>query len=307
MIIAGRVSILKSSIDCIPCFFRQAIEASRRSGLSDEEILSFVGEIGTIVGDCGMRLSAPEIAGGINARIMEKSRIRDAYADAKKMSNDLALSAYADCRRIIDESGDKLRTAVEFAIAGNIIDYGARHDIDVKKEIGKIVSGLEIFVHCDGRFFAYREFRESVRNSRRILYLADNAGETVFDRLLIETIHSEFPGIKITYAVKDHPVLNDAVKDDALYCSLDSAAEVISSGSRIPGTVLEKCSGGFMDHHRDADMIISKGQGNFESFVSPEKDVFYLFMAKCASVAKIVGCRQGTINLLFSEKKRAVL
>lgn len=289
---------MKTCLDCVPCFYRQAIETSRRAGFSEKKVKQVIDKTGKIISEMNLEKSPPEIAGMINRFILKKSLSSDVYADAKRKSNDLALSVYDECRKIINDSADPLLAAVEFAIAGNIIDYSARYNIDLEKDISDIINRQDDRI-CNGnqKYFAYSEFKESLISSRKILYLGDNAGETVFDRILMETIRAEFPEIKIVYVVKEKPVVNDAVLSDALYCGLDSVAEIVSSGSDIQGTVLNKCSKQFMNHYHSADMIISKGQGNFESFAAPDKKVFYLFMAQCVMVARDVGCDIGTLNL----------
>ena len=132
------------------------------------------------------------------------------------------------------------------------------------------------------------------------MILADNAGETVFDRILIEEIKNLYPQKIIYYAVKSKPILNDALYADAVKCGIDKSAAVLSSGSVIPGTVLKKCSPPFRKIYKTCAMVISKGQGNFESFTDPHKNIFYLFMAKCRPVASAVKCPLKSINLLFS-------
>jgi len=129
--------------------------------------------------------------------------------------------------------------------------------------------------------------------------LGDNAGETVFDRILIEEIRQIDKNKKIYYAVKAQPIINDALFEDARVCGIDSSAEIISSGSDAPGTILEICSKEFLDIYKQADMVISKGQGNFEALSCPGRSVFYLFMAKCSVIARYVGCDIGDIILRY--------
>lgn len=153
-------------------------------------------------------------------------------------------------------------------------------------------------------YFSYADFAVKLKKSKNILILADNAGEIVFDRILIETIKKMYPDRNITVAMRGSPVLNDALIEDAVYCGLESCASIISSGSNIPGTLLSQCTKEFIEHHNDAELIISKGQGNYESFESPRKDVFYLFMAKCPIVARQAGCGIRAINLLYKQGEK---
>ena len=144
-----------------------------------------------------------------------------------------------------------------------------------------------------------KEFKEALRKSHFILYLADNAGEVVFDKVLIEEIKSLYPDKEIIYAVREKPIINDALISDAYFCGIDKVAQVISSGCDAPGTVLSLCSQDFLKVYKKADMIISKGQGNFEALWGKRDRIFFLFMAKCPVVAKEVGSRVGEKILLF--------
>ena len=183
-------------------------------------------------------------------------------------------------------------TAVELAIAGNIIDFGVKNNVNVRHELKKILAQEHLSARKRS-LFHYAQFRRSLRRAGNILYLADNAGETVFDRILIEEIRSQWPGARIEYAVKARPVINDALAEDAYACGIDKVARVVSNGADAPGTVLPLCSREFRQKFRRADMVISKGQGNFESLSNEKRLVFFLFMVKCPVVARETGCTMG--------------
>ena len=134
--------------------------------------------------------------------------------------------------------------------------------------------------------------------------MADNAGETVFDRILIEEIKKGDSNKEIIYAVKESPAINDALIEDAYYCGIDRIAKVISSGSDAPGTVLSLCSKKFLKLYRNADMIISKGQGNFEALSNAKRPIFFMFMAKCPVIAREVNCKIGDVILLYHKVKK---
>ena len=137
-----------------------------------------------------------------------------------------------------------------------------------------------------------------------MLYLADNAGEISFDKLLIEEIRNQYNQDKdIFFAVKEKPVINDALAEDALFFGIEKMAKVISSGSDAPGTVLEFCSREFLELYAKADLIISKGQGNFEALVGEDEDIFFLFKVKCPVVARHIGCKLGDVILKANKKK----
>jgi len=289
---------MKTYLDCIPCFYRQLIEASRIAGLDDKNTKKIIDKTGKIILKSTLNLTPPEIAGKIHAIIKKESSVDDLYKLIKDKSNKLALSVYDEFKKKVKNAKDSLLTAVELAIAGNIIDFGVKNTLNIEKEIGNILNEEKKMIrNKNNLFFAYENFKEKLKISNIILYLADNAGETVFDRILVEEIKKIYPEIKIFYAVKERPIINDAVLSDAVECGVDKYAEIITTGLTIPGTVLKKCSKNFLNKYNKADMIISKGQGNFESFEDNGKNVFYLFMAKCPVVANEVKCEINTINL----------
>jgi len=134
------------------------------------------------------------------------------------------------------------------------------------------------------------------------LYIADNAGETVFDRLLIEEI-----GQPVVYAVREKPIINDATREDAVLSGLDKVSKVMSSGCDSPGNILKFCSAEFLRVYRSADLIISKGQGNYEALSDEKRPVFFLLKAKCPVVARDLGLEEGSIVLLKRGEKKKVL
>ncbi|RPJ06619.1 MAG: DUF89 family protein [Spirochaetaceae bacterium] len=296
---------MKTYLDCIPCFYRQVLEAGRSSGLDDAAIKKIIDKTGKIISRKSLSYTPPEMAGKIHKMVRKESGADDCYREIKNKSNTLALGVYDNCKQKVKKAKDPLLTAVELAIAGNIIDFGVKSNLNVEHEVENILREEKKLVKNGGAsFFAYDCFKEMVGKSGTIMVLADNAGETVFDRILIEEILKRHPEIIIYYAVKKGPIINDALVSDATECGIDKIAEIITTGLMIPGTVLKKCSREFLTLYRKADMIISKGQGNFESFEDPGKAVFYLFMAKCPVVAREVGCEMYSINLHYNSFKK---
>ena len=149
------------------------------------------------------------------------------------------------------------------------------------------------------KFFNYPAFKTALAQAENILYIGDNAGEIVFDRLLIEEIKRLYPYKKITFAVKGGAIINDALMADAEECGITGITQVISNGVDAPGTLLSLCSPEFLIAYNQTQLIISKGQGNFETLSSEEKPIFFLLMAKCPVVAAHIGCEAGTF-LLFN-------
>jgi len=170
------------------------------------------------------------------------------------------------------------------AIAGNIIDLAVPRELnDIREEIFSIINSP---LTGDG----YAIFKQNLRDVTLLLYLGDNAGEIVFDRILIEELNT-LNTLKTVFAVRDKPIINDAVLEDAKYVGLDKEAEIISNGSDAPATVLAECSSEFMHLFRKADMIIAKGQGNYESLSDGGENIFFLLTVKCPVVARHLDVR----------------
>jgi damage-control phosphatase, subfamily I len=293
---------MKTYLDCIPCFFRQLLEGARIIKTGPKKQKQILEKFAGIIPDISLRSSPPEIARLGYAFLKEASLNGDPYKDIKQKSNQMALRLLGKLKSRVAHSKDRLLTAVELTIAGNIIDFGVKNNLNIKSELKKILEEENKSIRKKS-LFHYTEFKGRLKYSEDILYLADNAGEVVFDRVLIEEIKRIYPEKHIYYAVKKGPVINDALKEDAKFCGIDKFADIVSNGTDAPGTVLSLCSEEFKKIYNSADMIISKGQGNFESLSSKTRPVFFLFMVKCPVVAKESGCSMGEIVLLYNSKK----
>lgn len=216
----------------------------------------------------------------------------DPYAQVKDEYNRIALEKLPAARRLaLGQGEDSLAGSVRAAIAGNVIDFGIYDTVDLDRS-------LHDSFHLPLSKAAYADFSHAVQTARTVLYLCDNAGEIVFDRVLIETLRGM--GKKVIAAVKGAPVINDATLDDARSSGLhESASHVIDNGNDGIGTLLELCSETFRAAYRTADLIISKGQANFETLIE-ERDArtYFLFMVKCPVVAKALDRKQGDIILM---------
>ena len=299
---------MKTYLDCIPCFFKQALEAARMAGANKRTQKRILNELARVLPKFPLTSPPPEMGKVIYGLVKKVTKKKDPYLGIKEKSNKLALSIYDRLKKKVSRSHDKLLMAVELAIAGNIIDYGVKNSLNVDTELKRILDEENKAIKEESKpIFDYGNFKLALNNAKTILYLADNAGETVFDRILIEEIKSIDKEKEITYAVKEKPVINDALTGDALTCGIDKAAKVISSGSDAPGTILSLCSKTFLSIYKKADMVISKGQGNFEALSTTKRQVFFLFMAKCPVIAEDVGCEVGNVILLYHSGKTGVV
>ncbi len=277
---------MKTYLDCIPCFFRQALETARLATSDERRIRDVLNAVSSLIPTISLEASPPEIGREVYRIIYEVTGIQDPYRDLKEKYIGIATSLYPDLEEMVSSSEDRLLTAVRLSIAGNVIDFAANPQFQLTRDIEEIMTS-------DFGVFDYDEFREKLEGAEDILYLADNAGETVFDRLLIEEI-----GKPVRYAVKDKPVINDATAEDAVLSGIDRVAEIISSGCDSPGTIPEFCSEEFLTIYANSDMIISKGQGNYEALSGQNRPLFYLLKAKCPIIARDIGTREGSAILM---------
>ena len=276
---------MKTYLDCFPCFLNQALRAARMATDDQIKIKAVLDAVSIMLPTISLESTPPEIGRLIYRKVHEITKNQDPYRDVKDHSTREALSLYPHMKRLVEKSEDGLLMAIRMAIAGNVIDFGPNRAFDMKEEIETARS--KAFAVCD-----YEQFKTALAQSDRILYLGDNAGECVFDRVLLETMNKP-----ATYVVREKPVINDATLEDAQQAGIDSAVELMSSGTDAPGTLLETCSDQFIRRYHEAELIISKGQGNYEALSSQRQNIFFLLKAKCPVIAKHMGLPVGSIIL----------
>jgi len=229
-------------------------------------------------------LTMPEIHSELNDEFCRITGITDIYLDEKRISNEVALDLYDELKPEVLISSDPFNMALRLSIAGNIMDYGVAADFDIHKTINKVLNTDFAIDHSI-------LLKQKIQQARKIVYLGDNAGEIVFDKMLIELmIHPN-----VTFVVRGSAVLNDATREDASSVGMEVVADVIDNGSKVPSTVLSTCSPEFLKNYNEADLIISKGQGNFEGLMD-ENDprIFFLLTVKCDVVAERIGVEKGS-------------
>jgi hypothetical protein len=278
---------MKVYLDCFPCFLRQSIIALRlgtRDELLQERILkSILPEIQ--IADISM---PPAYTTTFIHRKIRQLLGKDPFKKLKCEYNKIALGLYPSFELLVSQSKDPLWTATRLAIAGNVIDFGIYTSVDIKGTIRKAINHPLAVDEFD-------IFKNAISEADSILYLADNAGEIVFDRILIETLISM--GKKVTVVVKGSPVINDSTLEDALEAGLIGICEVIDNGSDAVGTILPWTSSTFQKQFENAELIISKGQGNFETVTGIQKNIFFLFQSKCDVVSKELNLSKGSMLL----------
>ncbi|MEA3308579.1 MAG: ARMT1-like domain-containing protein [Chloroflexota bacterium] len=275
---------MRTYLDCYPCFLRQALAAARHAQVNEELQQRVLCQVMEMLPTFDLQTSPPEMGADIHRLIRLELDNPDPYREAKEKSTSEALALYPRLKKRIASSADRLDTAVRLAIAGNIIDLGVSQTYALWDVVERMLT-QEFAI--DARV----AFRAALATAQSVLYLGDNAGETVFDRLLIETL--ELP---VTYVVKGSPVLNDATLEDARAAGLDQVATLATNGTDIPGTILAKTSVEFQERYAEAELIIAKGQGNYETLSgSRNPKLFYLLQIKCPVIARDLGVQVGAM------------
>jgi hypothetical protein len=283
---------------CHTCVVEQAISAARFAALDEAQTRRVVAVAREWLARAeAQRLLVQHVVRRVaDAVIAERGAAPDfdIYAEVKARSNSLALAAADGLERRIVASDTPLDAGLQIAAAGNIIDFGAnsRGDIDLKAEVGALT---------DIAFARYDidPLKRALEGAHNLLYLCDNSGEIVFDMLLIKTLRRLYPQLAVSAAVRGRPIINDATLADARAVGLDRVATTLSSGSVYPGTVLDETSDDFRSRFEDADLILAKGQGNFETLLPlADPRLFFLLRIKCAAMAVLSQVENGNLVLI---------
>lgn len=278
---------MKAKPDCIVCMFKQALNTIRR--VTDDEDVhrrALVELAGVVAGYADLRVTPAALsqpAYGIVARI---TGVNDPFREHKRESNEAALHILPHLRPLVEDSEDSLETALKLAAAGNVIDAGIAHEYDIERDVREMM----------GRDFAVSaldEFRGELGPGRKLLYLGDNAGEIVFDTVLVDEVAGS--GAEVVYSVKSGPIINDATMTDARQAGMTRKARVIETGGADIGVDFGNVSNEFMREFASADVILAKGHGNFETCNERTENIYFLLKAKCPMVADALGVKVGDI------------
>ncbi len=276
---------MKTYLDCLPCFVEQALRASRIATDDDKLIKQVLDDVGDMIKEIPMENTPAESGILIYGKIREITGVADPYREIKQQHIAEAKALYPELEKMVAESDDSLLTAIRLAIAGNVIDLGINKTFDIVADVKRILKQ-------DFGIFDYEAFKTKLNAAENILYIGDNAGESVFDKILIRQLKR-----RVKYAVRSQPIINDATMEDALSSGLDEVAELIESGSIAPGTILNRCTPEFIRIYRNVDMVISKGQGNYEGLSDEKRSIFFMLKAKCPVIARHLGVKEGDIVL----------
>jgi len=279
--------------ECVNCFLLQSNKLFTNYRIRGELAKDIILRFRLFIDDHkNNNLSAPEASCLLHRLMKKASGIDDLYKKEKKEYNTLLMSLEEEIRDIINKSDNPFQTALRYALAGNIIDFGPPGQFDIYKTLSLAVSKKPAIDHS-------RLLLEALKNASTVLYLGDNAGEIVLDKLFIETIgHPD-----LYFAVRGGNIINDVTKEDAKVVGMTKIAKVISNGYSAPSTMVERCSATFREIYHKADVIISKGQGNLEGLIDEtQKKIFFLLTIKCKVMAEITGAKEGDAVTLYNQK-----
>jgi uncharacterized protein with ATP-grasp and redox domains len=224
--------------------------------------------------------------------------VDDFYKEEKMLFNEKLLGMEENITSMLDDSNNRLMDALRIAMAGNIVDFGALDNITIELVKDIITKTMDSNINSS----VYKRFNIELENAKDILYLGDNTGEIVFDKILLCEIKRQYPNLTIYFATRGKPALNDANEEDAYYVGIDKYAKIINNGTDIPGTDLDEVSQEFKEVFNKADMIISKGQGNFETLSGTGYNIFYLFLCKCDMLTKRLNIEKLSAMFLYEKE-----
>ncbi len=276
--------------ECIGCFFAQLTKMADLHGIDAKTHELMAKEFALRVPDMDLNSSPPELSRAVTDILIKYIGKNDPYLELKRMENKRAAEMIPEVREIIKSSVNPLATAIKFAAAANVIDYGVPDHFALKHSVEDMAGGK--FATFDIEIL-----KKKLDVALEILILGDNTGEIFFDTLLLEQLPRS---IKLTYAVRSEPIINDALLEDAREAGINKFAEIVESGSRLPGTVPDLCDKNFRDLYNRADIIISKGQGNFETLSEERMPIIFLFAIKCHAVSKQTGHPKGSLMAMAS-------
>jgi len=286
---------MKLNLDCIPCFQRQALQAVRF--ISDDEKLHerVLREVAKKLLESNWDSTPPELAHQVHSIVKRITNENDPYKEVKRESNDLVLKMYPELKQKVNKSRDPLRTAIRLAIAGNIIDFGVPHEFNLEDTIREVLK--KKFAIDD-----YKKLQEKLKDAETLLFFVDNAGEIGLDKLLVETFLEAKKLEKIDFVIKGGPIIDDATLEDAVYMGLDGLpnSEFLTISNGEVGTGPARSSQTVKRWIKERDLVISKGQGNYEG-LSEHNGLFFMLMVKCPIIASDLGVNVGDIILEYKQ------
>lgn len=281
---------MKTYLDCYLCLMRNALESARFVRLDERAQREVLMEVMEVLKEIDPEDPPPKQAQQVHRRIREVTGLVDPYAEAKAEQNAYILKVEPKLVDYVNKSGRSLITALMLAGSCNAIDMGAKRSWRRVEELYE-----RLIDPRTGRFEA-RELEKAIGSAKRLLYIGDNAGEVVGDKILISVLKKKLP-IEVVFAVRGGPILNDVTALEAKEAGIEDVAEIVSTGTDCPGVILEESSPELRKEFEEADVVLAKGQGNYESLEKEAREIFFLLQVKCDIVARDLQMPVGNIIL----------
>ncbi|RLD95941.1 MAG: hypothetical protein DRJ13_13925 [Bacteroidetes bacterium] len=271
--------------ECYECVLRQFTSELDLINLDLETQTLMVKEALVLLGEARGSATPPDLYGQLHSMLRDNIGDIDAYVESKRKSHQLAMGYQEALRGLIGNGPDKFEQGIKVSAAGNIIDVLYAREYNLWDEV-------ESSVNQDLLGGGLSAFQQKISKAPYLLYLADNVGETIFDKVFIETLN-----IPVKYGVKGGPILNDATLEDARSAGIDQIAEIVETGSRSPGTPLDQCTNDFRRLFDESPLVLAKGQANYETLDDGGDKIFFLLRLKCPLISREIGFPHGSLVL----------
>lgn len=281
---------MKINYNCLPCLVNQVIKVAAMTHAENQEEL--YRKVFSYLSTIDFDKTDPEIVGETFALVKAHIGNNDPYYDIRKYYNQMFLEKLDVFEEKINQDPNPFEEAVKYAIIGNIIDFNPIHNSGIKD----IMKWFDTIQERKLTVNHVSELQKDILKAKHLLYLGDNCGEICLDKLLVKKIKEINPEIQITFGVRGAAVVNDSIEEDAYFVGMDEYANIISNGDQSLGTVLERTSREFMQNYEQADVVIAKGQANYESLSEQKnKNIYFLMMTKCVVIAEDVGVPEKSV------------
>ncbi|MGB9591309.1 MAG: damage-control phosphatase ARMT1 family protein [Candidatus Kryptoniota bacterium] len=281
---------MKLDPECIPCVVKQAYTTAKLLVPKNAELqFNIIKDVCRAVDSIDMNSAAPMFSSTMQSIIEKALGVKNPYKNVKEENIKKAERFIKYLEAMVNSAGDKLEMALRIAIMGNTIDLAANPNFSIEQEVNRITAN-----RINSK--ALMLLRTDLQEASTVLYIGDNYEEALFDKILLEQLKTK----KLVFAVRSYPILNDITLEDARNLGIDKICSVIESGSRIAGTDLGQCTPEFIDLFDNADVVIAKGQGNYETLMDVERRVYFLFKVKCEAIARRSGLSVGASALYLN-------
>ncbi len=280
------------TLDCIPCIVNSFLRLLKTGVLREEEREPGMRRLLNLLAEADYGQSPPALSREMHRMIRRVLNNPDPYRNIKDKYNRMMLDLYPDFKKMVDNADEPFDMAMRLAVAGNVIDFGPQRQLDVMETINAVV-------HAKLAVDDSSQLKKDLSSADTVLYIGDNCGEIVLDKLFIETIDHR----NVCFAARGGPVINDVTMRDAQAVGMDRLPELITTGDDAPGAVWETTSDEFQQVFKQADVVIAKGQGNLEGLLEVEQNIYFLLVVKCDLIADHLGVKTGDFVVKRSPNK----